>query len=202
MKINLSQIEDEDVSIIEKYFPDEYYKHQINIPTYKNTGMEIGEHYKLLSYFSSLFSNKVIFDLGSRTGISALALGHSKKNSIASYDLNYVNPPYNKSYPNITFFQKNVLNEDFHLFLYSPLILLDLDPHDGIQETIFLQKLRDISYKGLIILDDISTNDKMNWFPQMREFWETIPEEKYDLTKYGHGSGTGLVNFGMQIEFV
>jgi hypothetical protein len=49
--------------------------------------------------------------------------------------------------------------------------------------------LHDIKWNGLLLLDDINFNEPMN------QFWNNISEEKYDITKIGHWSGTGLVNF-------
>jgi hypothetical protein len=38
-------------------------------------------------------------------------------------------------------------------------------------------------------LDDINLNNPM------KEFWNVITEDKYDISEYGHWSGTGLVIF-------
>ena len=56
------------------------------------------------------------------------------------------------------------------------------------------------NYKGLIILDDISTELTPKYFSGMKKFWDSIPEKKWDITLVGHGSGTGLVSFGVDIE--
>jgi predicted O-methyltransferase YrrM len=42
------------------------------------------------------------------------------------------------------------------------LILLDIDPHDGIQEAKFLDILRRIQYQGIVIMDDIHLNPAMD----------------------------------------
>lgn len=75
----------------------------------------------------------------------------------------------------------------------SPLILIDTDPHDGIQEEEFHRFLLSSAYKGLVIWDDIHLN------PAMRAFWDSIKgsvKTKVDLTAFGHWSGTGLVIYG------
>ena len=40
------------------------------------------EHYKLLSYFSTLFNNSNILDIGTYSGCSALALSYNSTNTI------------------------------------------------------------------------------------------------------------------------
>ncbi len=64
----------------------------------------------------------------------------------------------------------------------SDFIVLDIDPHDGIEETRILEALEKNNYKGIVLLDDINLN------PGMKNFWK-------DITEYGHWSGTGIVIF-------
>ena len=45
------------------------------------------EHYRLLSYFSTLFNNSNIIDIGSHKGYSSLALSYNKTNTIYSFDI-------------------------------------------------------------------------------------------------------------------
>lgn len=201
IEIYLSKIAETDVSFIETYYPRDYNLHKMNVPSDISTGVESGEHYKLLTYMSSLFEYEKIFDLGARAGISALCLGFNRRNEVHSYDLKDMNFPFKFNFPNIITHKKNVFDEDPSKFMESPLIFLDIDPHDGIQEPRFFHILRKNNYKGLVILDDISTT-KLKLFPAMEIFWESIDEEKYDLTNYGHGSGTGLVNFGMELKVI
>jgi hypothetical protein len=77
--------------------------------------------------------------------------------------------------------------EDSETIKGCKLILLDIDPHDGIQETVFTNKLANINYKGFIICDDIHLNIGM------RNWWNSLNVEKYDLTDIGHMSGTGML---------
>ena len=44
------------------------------------------QHYRLLSYFSTLFNNCNIIDIGSHRGNSALALSYNKTNTVYSFD--------------------------------------------------------------------------------------------------------------------
>lgn len=202
MKIDLNLVKDHDVSFMEKWYSSEYNHHKINKPTYCNDGLEHGEHYKLLGFLSTLYENCNIIDGGSRTGMSALALGGNRRNLIRSYDLIQVSPAYKNDYPNITFYQKDLLTESPEILLQTPLIFLDLDPHDGVQETRFFEILRNIGYRGIVILDDISTPGTHFMFPGMVSFWNSITEKKIDISSVGHGSGTGLVVFNMDVEVI
>ena len=51
----------------------------------KNIGTE---YYTLLSYFSLLYENNTLYDIGSYEGNSAIALGYSNKTKVISYDIN------------------------------------------------------------------------------------------------------------------
>lgn len=186
--LNLNEVANTDVSYMEKYYPDKYRLHQINTPSIHNTGLELGEHYKLINYISNQYKNKTLLDIGSRDGISALAMAKCN-NIIISYDIKPVLCDWNNTYPNVTFKQLNILKEKDEILLNASFMLLDIDPHDGLQELEFFTRLRQIKYKGIIILDDIKLNQPMI------NLWDNIYEEKYDITTWGHGSGTGIVIF-------
>jgi hypothetical protein len=80
--------------------------------------------------------------------------------------------------------------------LASPLIFLDIDPHDGSMEFEFYNWLKDNNYKGILILDDIW------YFKGMRDnLWTKISDIKHDVTSLGHWSGTGIVDFSNSVEF-
>mgnify|MGYP001225645984 CR=1 FL=1 len=144
-----------------------------------------GEHYKLLAYMVSKFFGKIIFDVGTHHGGSALALAYNPSNKIVSYDV-YAQSKILDA-PNIELNIGNVLDDK--RLLDASIILLDTT-HDGIFEREFLNHLINKGYQGFLILDDIYLNN------EMREFWAGITIEKHDITALGHWSGTGLVNFG------
>jgi hypothetical protein len=98
--------------------------------------------------------------------------------------------------PNCEFKQMNVFDEDINIIKSSKLIFLDLDPHDGIQEKKFIDLLEQVNYDGIIVCDDIE------WFPAMSRWWNELKQPKYNVTKYGHGSGTGLIDFSGKIEIL
>jgi hypothetical protein len=122
---------------------------------------------------------------------------YNKKNNVITYDL--IDKPnevlqFEEELPNLTFKKMNVFDESLDIFKKSKVIFLDLDPHDGIQETKFISLLEEIGYKGIVICDDI------HWFPRMKQWWNNLKQTKYDVTQFGHGSGTGLIDFSDNLE--
>jgi predicted O-methyltransferase YrrM len=194
MKIELENVKDINLSYVKDFFPEKYEKHKINE---MNTGIENGEHYKLLSYLSDLFENETILDLGTRDGLSALVLSKNNKNKVITYDL-LPKPeqmiPFENLIPNCEFKQMNVFDEDIEIIKSSKLIFLDLDPHDGIQEKKFSELLESINYQGIVVCDDIE------WFSAMNSWWNNLTQVKYNVTKFGHGSGTGIIDFSSSVE--
>lgn len=149
-----------------------------------------GEHYRLLTYLSRIYDGVTFIDAGTYNGFSALALAQNKKNKVITYDIEPKNIPFFKEYSNIEFRQLDINEEADEVIKASPLILLDVDPHDGVQEVIFYAKLQTMGYKGYLLCDDINLN------PGMRKFWGSVTDnKKHDLTEFGHHSGTGLIEF-------
>lgn len=161
------------------------------------------EPYRLLYYFASLFNDSIIIDLGTSNGASAIALSHNKTNQIFSFDISdrcqtsflqnenkFENMP---SFSNVDF----IVTEDFRkylgIILKAPFIYLDI-AHDGIWENILLELLVKYNYKGIMIMDDIHE------FPEMKKIWNSLSFNKLDLTKYGHWSGTGLIDFNSNLQ--
>ena len=162
------------------------------------------EHYKLLSYFSTLFNDSVILDIGTHRGSSALALSYNPTNTIHTFDIcDKVTNAAIRATPTIVFHTEDNLFEAAEqpkweaLVHQAPFIFLDVDPHNGHMETQFYNWLKRIGYKGFVVCDDIW------YFKEMRDnFWYSIPhEERYDLTDMGHWSGTGIFTFNRDITF-
>ena len=157
------------------------------------------EHYRLLIYLSSLFNDVNIFDIGTNEGASAMSLATNKKNTVYSFDIVNLLPFDFSKKTNIKFNIGNIFSETNYkwldLMLKSPLIFLDT-AHDGTFERLCYQFLIDNKYNGILLLDDIHLNNPM------KEFWNDIQTEKYDLTKYGHGCGTGMVIFDNSNEVI
>lgn len=149
-----------------------------------------GEHYRLLTYISYQYINELIIDAGTCQGHSCIAFAQNRNNLVYTYDIyskdiNYITD----NYKNVT---KKILDinlEVDNILESAKIILLDIDPHDGIAEIKFYNKLLSINFNGFLICDDINLNDGM------KNFWNLINKEKYDISDIGHLSGTGIVNF-------
>jgi len=76
--------------------------------------------------------------------------------------------------------------------------MIDID-HMYTTEKKILDRLRELNYNGIVLLDDIH-HYKQPYIEPMKKLWKEIKEEKYDITKLGHSSGTGLVIFGDHIK--
>jgi hypothetical protein len=150
------------------------------------------EHYKLLAYLSNKINNATIFNIGTHMGYNACALSYNKNNTVYAFDLvDKVDISMLNS--NVIFKTDDIMDSDRDIWkielLNSAIILLDIEPHNGKKEYEFYLWLKENNYNGLLILDDI------HYFKNMRDnCWHHIPsDEKYDLTPFGHWSGTGIV---------
>lgn len=192
-----------DISFLYKY-----YKKIGHIKTaVERDSLPLMEHYKLLTYISFQFNNATIFDLGTHNGLSALCLAQNPKNKVVTYDIALPGEvssgtkeiflpefqdqhlPYLKDYPNIESRIKDINEEDDAIILGADLIMLDVS-HNGRDERKFSRKLERMDYKGYIFCDDVFTEI----FP-LRDWFQSIPVVKYDLTEIGHSTGTGLLNY-------
>jgi len=159
------------------------------------------QEYRLYSYLATFFNNTTILDIGTCKGTSAISLAHNPTNKVLTYDI--INEIRNKEHicykiPNVTFKIRNVLfdlNKD--MIKNVKLIVIDID-HNGTVEANILQRLRDIEFKGIVLLDDIHHPTKELRDP-MQKLWNNISEKKYDVTQYGHWSGTGIILFDSDI---
>lgn len=147
------------------------------------------EHYKLLTYLTKSIDGITIIDAGTSQGHSCLALAQNEKNKVITYDIFDKHFSFFESHKNIEFKKMDINNESPIIIKSAKIILLDIDPHDGIQEIKFTNYLKEIGYKGYVICDDINLNQPM------RNWWNSIDIEKYDVTDIGHGTGTGIINY-------
>lgn len=161
----------------------------INEEEYRNyyLGNPGQEHYKLLAYYSTQFNDSILLDIGTYKGCSALALAHNPTNQVKSFDIRFGLRNISDYPDNIEFIVDNIINKEYEsLILSSKFIILDTD-HLGEFEHEFYKHLKTIGYKGILLLDDIKLN------APMMEFWDSITDEKHDISNIGHHSGTGLV---------
>ena len=155
---------------------------------YRNNMLGDREAYQLLARFSLSMDDINILDVGTKRGCSAFALSVNKLNTVHSFDI--VDQKMFTQQPDNVVFYLGDCTEDkyYHIVKESRLVYLDTY-HNGIFEKKFHEYLKSIKWYGIVIYDDIKLNDNMN------NFWSGIKEEKYDLTQWGHWSGTGVVIF-------
>lgn len=169
------------------------YDELLNIdPEYKNYFLDVSgkEHYRLLTYISNLFNEINILDIGTNRGFSAVALSDNKNNAVISYDLiryESIKTLMNSEILNNVEFKLGNFIESEDLDKYK-IILLDTD-HDGKFEKIVIEHLEKVKWNGILLMDDIL------YFPALTEIWNNLKQEKCNLTKTGHISGTGMVIF-------
>jgi len=162
------------------------------------------QEYHLYSYLSTFFNNTVILDLGTFNGRSAVSLSHNETNQVISYnitddirDLNH--KIYTK--PNIEFRIKDVLEDLTEEFVKKvKMIVLDID-HFETMETKIIQKLDELNFSGILLLDDIHHPEPI-MHDCMQRLWNNLPYRKIDITRYAHFSGTGVVFMNTDIEFI
>jgi hypothetical protein len=145
--------------------------------------------YQLYAYLSTFFNNSIILDVGTRTGGSALALSYNDSNKIISYDLQEQGASNIKK-DNIIWKIQDFRDDETLDYDKISIIMIDVDPHDGIQEREMFDFLREKKWKGILLLDDIC-----DW-PDIKKLWEEFEDTKLDVTEIGHFSGTGIVSFG------
>ena len=157
----------------------------------KNDWLTAGQsEYRLYAWLSTQFNNTTILDVGTRTGGSALALSYNETNKVMSYDLQEQGASSGISKSNVQFNIKDFREDDTLDFDNISIIMLDVDPHDGVQEEEMFEWLEEKEWKGLVLLDDIGPQ-----WPEIEDFWNRITFPKLNVTEVGHMSGTGLVNF-------
>ena len=152
--------------------------------------LNFNENYKFLTYLTGLFNNVLILDLGTQYGHSCLCLAQNKTNKIITYDIEDHDTRYiTDHYENVEKKIMDVNLENEEIINQAKIIFLDIDPHVGIQEEIFYNKLLKTNFKGFLICDDIGLTEGMY------NFWQKIEKEKFSIKDFGHWSGLGIVNF-------
>lgn len=186
ININKEDINQVDLKPLEKYIDwCEQNKHFFNLEGGK-------EHYKLLGYISSIINDITIIDIGTYFGFSALAMSMNEKNKVITYDIFDWIPDHHecsiKNKENIEVRLTDCIDDIMDL-ISADLICLDVSPHDGTQEQEIYNLLKKYKYKGLLYFNNANINN------EMKEFTNSITHAKYDVTSYGHYTGSILVVF-------
>lgn len=161
---------------------------------YETVGIPGKHEYNLYSYLSNKFNDTIILDIGTGGGGSAVAFSQNKKNKVITYDLIDRASQY-VSKENVEFRFGNFMEDKEIDYNNVSIIMIDVDPHDGLQEPPMFKFLEEKGWSGLLLLDDIG----IDWL-DMWKMWNSLPYEKFDVTDVGHYSGTGLINFGKKYE--
>jgi hypothetical protein len=189
------------------------------------------EHYSLLHYLVGTYGGgrdfgdcRHVVDIGTRYVASSLALGSTLNHptKVWTFDLPKSQERVEayrgkhgeewlaecqKLGIDITFHNLNLLTvpeADFRRYMSTWLVLLDTAhlPKTVPFEREFVQRLRSVGYRGLLLLDDIHLNDEMTeWWAELTEGATNAeaPYSVYDVTSVGHSSGTGLIDFSNEI---
>ena len=160
-----------------------------------------GEHYKLLAGLVIALRPRTVIEVGTFTGLSALALKKflPEDGVLTTFDITEWNA-FSQTCLNESDFDNGQLIQRIadlsdaqemkkhqELLQMADLIFVDA-PKDGVFEPRFLQNLEEVEFHKppLVVFDDIRL-----W--KMLAVWRGITRPKLDLTSFGHWSGTGLV---------
>lgn len=175
-----------------------------------------GEHYRLLASVVSLLEPLRIVEIGTNTGLSALAMYPRMLQNARLWTFDIV--PWNQLCNGVPVAQRLgrehgsfLCDSDFYdgrlcqvigdpgceatfrkhceIFRNADFIFVD-GPKDGLFEERLLRNFEHWGLKrtSLVIFDDIR-------YWTMLTFWRAIERPKLDLTSFGHFSGTGLVSW-------
>lgn len=189
-----------DMKYLEKIDSSIFQELELGKDFFKNPGVQ---HYKLLSYFSTLFNNSNIVQIGTHFGESAIALSYNNNNTIYTFDIIDKVSQEKKQVNNIKFIIDDVISDNVvrdkwkQTILSSKFIFLDVGSHNGIIEYEFYFFLKENNYDGFVICNNIW------YFKEMRDnFWYKIPYDyRYDISELGHWSGTGVFTFNKDTIF-
>lgn len=153
--------------------------------------------YVLYSHLAKQFKNTIILDVGTGGGGSSKSLADNLHNKVISFDVSKrMDIPMS---PNVEYRIGDFMKDDTIDYSIVSIIMIDVDPHDGIQEKEMVKFLEEEKkWSGILLMDDTDTDT----FPEFKKYWQELNYEKYDLTDVGHHSGTGLINFGNKHKIV
>lgn len=156
---------------------------------------ELGHHHSLYNHIAKMFPLTYILDIGTRNGVSAWALTHNTNCLCQSVDIKVWKHRMNT--PHVEYVNMDCKDIQSSTLAMATIILFDTT-HNGVDEQIFYDRLVKMRWDGLLLLDDIH----LMKYGDMESFWQGIKLPKYDLTQWGHKTGTGLVDFEMEVELV
>lgn len=161
-----------------------------------------GEHYKLLAGVIHTLAPRLLIEIGTGNGTSALAMKPflPKDGRLVTFDVldwraengalredDFRDGRLVHHQEDLT--QPQVFERHRPLFEDAQMIFVDA-AKDGVMEQTFLDAFETVRFKTkpLVVFDDIRL-----W--NMLKIWRTIRYPKLDLTSFGHYTGTGLVDW-------
>jgi len=165
--------------------------------------MNPGEHYKLLSGLIQVLQPKLVIEIGTATGYSALSMKKflPQDGKIVSFDIvpwkqfpkcilrdeDFKDGRLKQEIADLT--RMSVIDQYRSLLEKADFIFIDA-AKDGNQEQVFIDNFNTINFSGnpIFMFDDIRL---MN----MIRIWNRLDKPKIDLTSFGHWAGTGLVDW-------
>jgi predicted O-methyltransferase YrrM len=162
-----------------------------------------GEHYRLLAGLVQVLEPKLVIEIGTYTGLSALALKErlAQEARIVTFDVvpwhtlpgtaletsDFADGRLEQIVDDITTMEGAARHRD--VLAAADLIFVDA-AKDGSMEARLLHVLESIEFTGapVVVFDDIRV-----W--NMLLFWRGLSRPKLDLTSFGHWTGTGLVDW-------
>jgi predicted O-methyltransferase YrrM len=159
-----------------------------------------GEHYRFLAGCVQELRPRLIVEVGTYTGLSALSMKSvlAPGASIVTYDVVPWRHLPTTALREIDFdgrleqrigdlSDESYFNSQMDTLRDADLILLD-GPKDGRFEPSFLRLFLPLFSRpsALLVIDDIR-------FINMIQLWRDLPRPKLDITSFGHWTGTGLV---------
>ena len=162
-----------------------------------------GEHYKLLAGFVLAVKPKLVVEIGTAQGVSALSMKKylPLSSKIITFDIfswkddektilkeeDFQDGRLTQYIADIS--DNNSFSQYKNLISTADLLFIDVT-HDGKLESEIIKKFKEEGFINTpyIIFDDIRV-----W--SMLKMWRNIAMPKLDLTSFGHWSGTGVVQW-------
>ncbi|MCQ9208095.1 MAG: methyltransferase [Omnitrophica bacterium] len=168
-----------------------------------STNIWPGQHYKLLAGLVLALKPKIVIEIGTCRGLSALSMKKflPQGSKIATFDIvnwkslpaTYLREDDFKDGRLVQYIddlsEPSVFSKYRQLLEKANMIFIDAEK-DGIMEQKFLDNFKSLSFKTkpVIIFDDIRL-----W--NMLKIWRNISLPKLDLTSFGSWTGTGIVEW-------
>jgi predicted O-methyltransferase YrrM len=163
-----------------------------------------GEHYRLLAALVELLQPKCVVEFGTYSGLSSLAMlttlpadGH-----LATFDLlpwqQFPGTPLRETDFGTGRLAQHLDNladpagVERHRELLERADFFFIDgPKDGVTEPRLFANLQRLKLKpgSIFVIDDIHNQ-------RLVPTWDALPFPKYDITSFGHWTGTGLLRWG------